>query len=213
MQFTTLTLSALSVASVLAQSVTVHVVTVASKNNTLAYFPNTVTASKGDMVQFQFAGGNHTVTQSTFDQPCAPIALNSNVTGFYSGFMPVSTTADTTPTYTIQINNTTPIWVYCSQAKHCQAGMVMVINENVAANASRSLAGFKAGAAAAAVNLPGNAVEGGVSATNSSSGTSSGSSTGTSTGSSTKSTSSSAADSLTPVGMGVLALAGLAALL
>jgi plastocyanin len=109
---------------------TVHVVRVSSSNNTLQYFPNTVTAAVGDMVQFQFAAGNHTVTQSTFAQPCQPIALNSNVTGFFSGFMPVASGGGTsTPTYTIVVNNTTPIWVYCSQAMHCQKGMTMVINE------------------------------------------------------------------------------------
>jgi hypothetical protein len=34
------------------------------------------------------------------------------------------------PTYTITINATTPLWFYCAQAKHCQAGMVMAINVN-----------------------------------------------------------------------------------
>jgi hypothetical protein len=81
------------------------------------------------MVQFQFGVGNHTITQSNFDNPCEPISLHSNLTALYSGFMPVAATAVTTPTYTIMINSTTPIWLYCSQAKHCQGGMVMVINE------------------------------------------------------------------------------------
>jgi plastocyanin len=111
-------------------AVTVHVVKVGNANGTLAYSPNNVKANVGDMVQFQFAPNNHTVTQSTFAQPCQPIALNmAGVTGFYSGFMPVSASSTTTPTYSIMINNTTPIWLYCSQGKHCQAGMVMVINE------------------------------------------------------------------------------------
>jgi hypothetical protein len=82
------------------------------------------------MVQFQFAAANHTVTQSTFDEPCQPIALNQPTTeGFFSGFMAVAAGATEVPTYTIQINNTTPIWVYCSQAQHCQKGMTLVINE------------------------------------------------------------------------------------
>jgi hypothetical protein len=37
-----------------------------------------------------------------------------------------------TPTYTITINATTPLWFYCAQAKHCQNGMVMAINVNTA---------------------------------------------------------------------------------
>jgi plastocyanin len=107
----------------------VHVVKVGNANGTLAYSPNSVVAAVGDMVQFQFAPANHTVTQSTFDQPCQPISMNSPGTaGLYSGFMPVTATSETTPTYTIMINNTTPIWLYCSQGKHCQSGMTMVIN-------------------------------------------------------------------------------------
>lgn len=110
----------------------VQVVTVSTTNNSLVYSPSAITAAAGDMVQFQFVAGNHTVTQSTFDSPCAPInSVMSNVTGFHSGYMPVaaSSAAGQIPTYTIQVNNTTPIWVYCAQGRHCQSGMVMVINE------------------------------------------------------------------------------------
>lgn len=89
-----------------------------------------MTADVGDMVQFQFAAGNHTVTQSTFDAPCQPIAMNNaSVTGVYSGFVPVAKEDAMTAAYTITINSTTPLWMYCSQGKHCQNGMVMVINE------------------------------------------------------------------------------------
>merc|ERR1719262_2023784 len=123
------------------------------------------------MVQFQFAPNNHTVTQSTFDAPCQPIAANSNVTGIYSGFMPVSASSTTTPTYTVMVKNTTPMWLYCSQGKHCQNGMTMVINENTAANSAL--------AAKSTVNLPGTAVSGGSSNTPTSTGTETGSGTGT----------------------------------
>ncbi|KAF8855665.1 Cupredoxin [Acephala macrosclerotiorum] len=221
MQFSTFALSAMSLSSALAASVTVHVVQVGAANGTLAYFPNNIKAAVGDMVQFQFAPNNHTVTQSTFDAPCQPIAMNSNVTGIYSGFMPVSASATTTPTYTVMINSTTPMWLYCSQAKHCQSGMTMVINENTAANATRSLANFQSLAAKATVNLPGTATSAGTSGsttTNSTSTSNSGSSgtssSSTSTSSGTKSTSSSAAGSLKAAGgMGGLLAVGIAILL
>ncbi|PVH89560.1 Cupredoxin [Cadophora sp. DSE1049] len=180
MQFTSFVLSALSIGSALAQAgVTVHVVRVGSMNGSLAYYPNNIKAAVGDMVQFQFAPNNHTVTQSTFDVPCQPIAANSNVTGIYSGYMPVSASSTTTPTYTIMVKNTTPMWLYCSQGKHCQNGMTMVINENTAANSTRSLAGYTALAAKSTVNLPGTAVSGGSS--NTTTGTGSGTETGTGT--------------------------------
>lgn len=86
-------------------------------------------AAVGDMVQFQFSPKNHTVTQSTFDNPCSPVALHSNVTGMHSGFMAVKAADVDSPTYTITVADAKPMWLYCAQAMHCQAGMVMVINE------------------------------------------------------------------------------------
>ena len=47
---------------------------------------------------------------------------------FKSGFMPVAADATELPVFTIQINNTKPVWVYCSQTGHCAKGMVMAIN-------------------------------------------------------------------------------------
>ena len=72
---------------------------------------------------------NHSVVQSTFDQPCQPIKNNMPSTnGFFSGFMPVKAGAAMMPSYTIMVNDTKPIWYYCSQGDHCQDGMVGVIN-------------------------------------------------------------------------------------
>lgn len=127
MQLSTLVLAALTS---LASAQRTWVVSVA-QNASLTFSPNKITAQPGEFVQFQFLAGNHTVTQSTFDKPCQPIALNSNVTGFHSGYLPVAASAamGMIPTYTIQINNTNPLWLYCAQGRHCQNGMVMVINE------------------------------------------------------------------------------------
>jgi plastocyanin len=96
------------------------------------YYPDNIKAAPGSMVQFQFWAGNHTVTQSDFDHPCTPISqVNSSVAGIWSSFMPVAAGASKKeiPVFTIQINDTKPIWIFCSQAKHCSAGMSMVINE------------------------------------------------------------------------------------
>ncbi|RDW74960.1 hypothetical protein BP6252_06102 [Coleophoma cylindrospora] len=200
MQFTTFALAALSLglasAKSAASNVTVHVVKVGSSNGTLKYSPDNLTAAVGDMVQFQFAPANHTVTQSTFDQPCQPVAMNSNVTGIFSGFMPVSASATTAPTYTIMVNNTTPMWLYCSQGKHCQAGMVMVINEAPAKNATRTLANYAALAKKATANLAPGSSSSGSSGSGSATSSSSGSkSSATSTGSASKTSGTSSATS------------------
>jgi hypothetical protein len=71
--------------------------------------------------------------QSTFDQPCVPIQniMPNKTDAFFSGFMPANATsiaAGNLLTYTIRVMDTKPIWYYCSQGQHCQAGMVGAIN-------------------------------------------------------------------------------------
>ncbi|CAG8953471.1 hypothetical protein HYFRA_00010221 [Hymenoscyphus fraxineus] len=118
--------------------VKVHVVKVGGTNGTIKFQPDDIQAAVGDMIQFQFAPNNHSVVQSTFDAPC--IASGS----VYSGYMPVAASASTTPTYTIMVNDTKPLWFYCSQGKHCQNGMSMVVN--VATTGNKTLAAYKAAA-------------------------------------------------------------------
>jgi plastocyanin len=108
-------------------------------NNATApkYWPEKITAAPGTMVQFQFWAGNHTITQSSFDAPCVPLAPNTTAGAnssapIKSGFQPVSASAGeggAVPIYTIMINDTKPVWLYCGQAQHCANGMSLVINE------------------------------------------------------------------------------------
>lgn len=42
--------------------------------------------------------------------------------------MAVAADATTFPTYTIQVNDTKPIWAYCRQGNHCGQGMVFSVN-------------------------------------------------------------------------------------
>jgi plastocyanin len=98
-----------------------HIVVVG--NNSIEFFPNTLSAKTGDTVTFRFWPKNHSIVQSTFASPCKPLDG-----GIWSGFIPSSTGASQ-DTFQIKIqNDTTPIWYYCSQMKHCQGGMVGVIN-------------------------------------------------------------------------------------
>ncbi|KAI1373786.1 hypothetical protein F4677DRAFT_189255 [Hypoxylon crocopeplum] len=195
MHFTTAALFAL-LGSVSAQKV--HVVSVSNANNSLAFFPDNLKADVGDMIQFQFRNGNHSVVQSNFDNPCSPIAEHTNMTGIFSGYQNVkaSLAQGKIPLYTVMVTAKTPTWYYCSQGMHCQNGMVMVVNENTAANASRSLDAFKALAKAQTANVAPPSAFGGV-ATNetTSTGGNSGSSSGTPTSGSDSSESSSATSS------------------
>ncbi|KAF2750041.1 Cupredoxin [Sporormia fimetaria CBS 119925] len=139
-----------------AGTVKTHVVQVGGPNGTLLFYPENLVAQPGDLVQFQFNPKNHSVVQSTFDQPCVPIQniMPNKTDAFYSGFMPTnasSVAAGNKLTYTIRVMDTKPIWYYCSQGPHCQNGMVGAINAPASGN--RTLASHKALAAAAPENL------------------------------------------------------------
>lgn len=108
--------------------VPVYVVKVSDKNGSKVFTPNDMQVPVGAMVQFQFYPMNHSVVSASFAKPCEPISNgNASASQLFSGYMPVKA-GGMMPTYTIMINDTKPIWLYCSQMKHCQAGMVAAIN-------------------------------------------------------------------------------------
>ncbi|TGO35537.1 hypothetical protein BHYA_0155g00280 [Botrytis hyacinthi] len=133
----------------------VHTVVVGSSNTSLLLFtPQEITAKPGDKVEFQFHERNHTVTQSAFDSPCQPMANAIN-----SGFVPAAANQSMITTFTMTINSTAPMFMYCAQGKHCQAGMVLTIN---ASNGTQNFGTYKDAAAKATSNVPAAAVGGGV---------------------------------------------------
>jgi plastocyanin len=127
MLFTTFSLGLALLPFAAAQQI--HTVQVGSSNGTLAFSPEAISAQAGDQVVFNFYPKNHSVTQSSFAGPCS-----FKEGGFDSGFMPVAANVtETIPTYSITINDTQPVWVYCAQAantaaSHCGAGMVFAVN-------------------------------------------------------------------------------------
>lgn len=121
----------------------VHVVTV-GENGGLTYNPPSVQAAPRDIISFQFRSKNHTITQSSFDNPCRKLEFTSTSgqIGFDSGYMPVSADASAFPTFNITVNDTAPQWAYCRQANHCGGGMVFAINAVEGGN--KSFAAFQA---------------------------------------------------------------------
>ncbi|KAI4273189.1 MAG: hypothetical protein LQ337_004816 [Flavoplaca oasis] len=93
----------------------------------LVFSPNTLTAMPGDMVEFTFMSMNHTLTQSTFPEPCKKMKDGAD-----SGFLAnPDNTVSPPPTYMFQIKDTKPLWFYCKQKKptsHCGKGMTFSIN-------------------------------------------------------------------------------------
>lgn len=129
---------------------------VGTKDGQLKFEPEQLDAAVGEMVQFQFYPINHSVARSNFANPCVPLdpATANGTSSFFSGFMPVSSSDKYMPTFTILVNETTPIWYYCATGKHCESGMAGVINPPKG-NTDRTLAKYKAAAATAKTVVPG----------------------------------------------------------
>ncbi|TAQ90223.1 hypothetical protein B7494_g1491 [Chlorociboria aeruginascens] len=106
----------------------------------LKFIPESVTAEVGDTLEFRFYPGDHSVVSSTFDEPCVP-----NSPAFFSGYVPGDPSGSVT--FVTTVNTTDPIWFYCSLRKHCELGMVGVINPPC----DEALAAYKSKAASVAV--------------------------------------------------------------
>ncbi|RDW95364.1 hypothetical protein BP5796_01127 [Coleophoma crateriformis] len=130
--------------------------TVSVGEDGLVFTPNTLTAAVGSMVQFEFYPPSHSVAQSSFENPCAPL----NSSAFFSGGFTTTGNGPNATTFTITINDTSPIWFYCGFPTHCETGMAGVINPP--SNTSQTLAMYQAAAAAVGNTTRPPAVQGGV---------------------------------------------------
>lgn len=99
-----------------------HIVAVSDKTGALTFNPNNTKAAAGDTVTFHFWPQSHSVAQGTFAKPCEPKA-----NGFWSGYVPVASGMGTTQ-FTVTVNDTKPIWFYCTRGTHCIKGMAGAIN-------------------------------------------------------------------------------------
>ncbi|KAJ7157028.1 hypothetical protein C8R43DRAFT_836006, partial [Mycena crocata] len=110
----------------------------------LAFSPSNITANVGDTIAFQFQGKNHSVTQSTFANPCA--IQTTPAQGIDSGFQAVAADATQLPEWSFTVDNATaPLWFFCAQtapANHCQAGMVFSVNAKE--DSERNFAAYQA---------------------------------------------------------------------
>ncbi|KAF3003475.1 hypothetical protein E8E13_003937 [Curvularia kusanoi] len=87
------------------------------------FVPNSIVAAVGDVIQFQFSNGNHTVTQSTADKACTPMDA-----GVHSGHIPFKDGQTEVGTFNMPVTSTDPMFLYCATGPHCQEGQVMIIN-------------------------------------------------------------------------------------
>ncbi|KAF8423371.1 hypothetical protein EV426DRAFT_563676 [Tirmania nivea] len=96
--------------------------------NIFAYTPSFVFAKPGDIILFDFLQLNHTLTQSSFKEPCTPLPG-----GIDSGFKPNPMGVRGLQTFELKVPpGDDPLWFFCRQGRHCSdLGMVFAINPNV----------------------------------------------------------------------------------
>ncbi|KAH6694914.1 Cupredoxin [Leptodontidium sp. MPI-SDFR-AT-0119] len=149
-----------------------------------SYTPAITTAVAGDTLTFRFTSNNHDVVSGSADSACRP-----SETSFYSG-LDVSG-----KTFVVTVNNTDPIYFYCSIPGHCQGGMVGGVNVP-----ESDLATYRTAAAGESDSQAPAQVQGGILASSSSGSSSPATTTGTasspaSTASSIRTSASAAASS------------------
>ncbi|OAQ57452.1 extracellular serine-rich protein [Pochonia chlamydosporia 170] len=90
----------------------------------LVFSPNSVTADRGDILEYQFYKQQHSVAMGDFANGCTPAAQG----GFFSGVMKTSRDGPKKKVFQVIVNSTEPMAFYCTVGSHCQNGMVGVIN-------------------------------------------------------------------------------------
>lgn len=99
----------------------------------LAFDPPAVNASKGTLLQFSFLGVNHTLTQSSFDDPCKGAgAFDAG----YRQFNPTNTSGAFVVDFAVDTAD--PQWFFCIQTLeplHCNAGIVFSLSAGAKADA------------------------------------------------------------------------------
>ncbi|KFY65133.1 hypothetical protein V496_02799 [Pseudogymnoascus sp. VKM F-4515 (FW-2607)] len=135
-----------STASSSIAAIATHTVAVGAAG--LVFTPNTILANVKDVVEFRFYPQNHSVARAEYRHSCIPYEYTGvNKVGFWSDFQPVNvvlqdvrlpklmvlvcTNSLQPPQFSIVVNDTEPIFFYCSSPGACtQEGMVGVINPN-----------------------------------------------------------------------------------
>lgn len=88
-----------------------------------SFCPRYVTAAIGDIIRFQLSHGNHSVTQSSFEEPCQASSA------FDTSFLGES--HRTRGPVDLLVTTTDSQWFFCRQnasVTHCEEGMVFAIN-------------------------------------------------------------------------------------
>lgn len=101
---------------------------------TLMFTPDRLNANIGDRILFDFRSVNHTLTQSSLENPCSPIHQ------FDTGLGQFNPGGRNDLSVILTVNTPSPRWYFCQQSSpssHCHAGMIFAINPGEKMNGFR----------------------------------------------------------------------------
>ncbi|KAK7958578.1 hypothetical protein PG988_013426 [Apiospora saccharicola] len=117
----------LTTLAVVSQGARIRVDVGSNGSPAFVYTPKVISAQLGDIVDFHFVDENaaSSVVRGVAGAPCTPFTPTKK--GFFnSGFVLGDPTGSNV--FSVKINETTPVPIYCSVGGHCRAGMVGYIN-------------------------------------------------------------------------------------
>lgn len=117
------------VVSVAPSTIPTHTIAVGATG--FNFSPNNLTnVAVGSIIEFNFYPGNHSVVRSAYKFPCIPYEdTGPNRVGFFSGYLDTNVYSSDGPKYRMRVNDTEPIFYYCSASGSCIThGMLGVIN-------------------------------------------------------------------------------------
>jgi len=115
----------------------------------IGFDPSVIHPQVGDVIAFEFRSGQHSVVQSTFDNPCTPLSGGID-TGVQTVDDGLAVDAPGLPQVRVTVNNTDPIWLFDQAGGQCKNGGVLAVNPSD----SQTGAAFKDNASKASTPAP-----------------------------------------------------------
>ncbi|KAJ3494645.1 hypothetical protein NLJ89_g10766 [Agrocybe chaxingu] len=105
----------------------------------MGFDPSVIHPVAGDVIAFEFRSGQHSVVQSTFENPCTGNGGFKTDVVTVDDSIPVD--APGLPTIRLAVNDTNPIWFFDEAGGLCKQGAVLAVNPTL----EQSAAAFKDG--------------------------------------------------------------------